>query len=249
MALSGLALAAAAMIFALFWRRANWILAGALVPFLLLSLGACLAPLTVLYSEYSAGVLVLFSASAFGLGYRRTAFGTAVAALFVRELAAPYVVICLVLAWREKRFGEVAAWLLALLAYAGFYFWHYQMVQAQLGPSDFAYPGGWLRFGGASFVLSTAGFDGLLTAMPLWISAIVLPLGVLGLLAWPGPADLRIALTVLAYLVVFAFVGKPLNRYWGEMYTPLLTLGLPWAALATIDLVRAVGRPSRLAVA
>jgi hypothetical protein len=239
MALGALALAAGTAACALVRRQANLPLEVATAVALVISLGACLVPKTVLYSEFASGVLLLLSASAFGLGHRRTGFAAAVVALFFRELAAPYILICLVLAWREKRVGEAVAWLLALVAYAGFYFWHYQMVQAELGPADFAYPGGWLRFGGATFVLSTAGFNGLLIAMPLWISAIVLPLAALGLLAWPGRADVRIALTVFAYLAAFAVVGKPLNRYWGAMYTPLLTLGLPWAALAAIDLARA----------
>ncbi|MEJ0096906.1 MAG: hypothetical protein WDM84_01640 [Bauldia sp.] len=238
MALGLLAIVAAAAAYALFRRQAHWIVAAALAPLLLISLGGCLAPMTVLYSEYAAGVLILLSASTLGLGFRRTGFAAGVAALFVRELAAPYVLVCLVLAWRERRFVEAVAWLMALVAYAAFYFWHYRMVQAQLGPMDFAYPGGWLRFGGASFVLSTAGFNGLLAAAPLWTAAILLPLGVLGLIAWPGAADIRIALTVFAYVAAFAFVGKPLNEYWGAMYTPLLTLGLPWAALALVDLVR-----------
>ena len=244
MALGGLALLAAAAAYALFRRQANWLVAATLAPLLLISLGGCLAPMTVLYSEYASGLLILLSASCFGLGYRRTGLVTGVLALFTRERAAPYVIISLALAARERRFGEAAAWLLAIVAYAAFYFWHYQMVQAQLGPGDFAYPGGWLRLGGASFVLSTAGFNGLLAAAPLWISAILLPLGILGLVAWPGPADVRIALTVFAYLSAFAIVGKPLNEYWGAMYTPLLTLGLPWAGLAAIDMVRGAKRPS-----
>lgn len=240
-ALCLLALVAAGAAYALLWRRTNAVVTAAFAPVLLVSLGGCLVSSTVLYSEYAAGMLILLSASAFGLGYRRTGFGAAIAALFIRELALPYVVVCLALAIREKRHRETAAWLVALALYAGYFAWHSAMVHAQLGPADFSYPnGGWLRFGGAAFVLSTAGFNGLFAGMPLWVSAVLLPLGVLGLLAWPGTADSRIALTTSAYLLAFAFVGRPVNEYWGAMYTPLLTLGLPWAALAIADLLRAV---------
>ncbi len=209
---------------------------GALFP---VTLGATMIPGTVLYSEYASGLLILLSVSAYGLGWRRSGFLAGIAALFVRELAALYVLIALVLAWREKRWREVTAWLVAIAAYAAFYAWHYVMVHAQLGPTDIAYPGGWLRFGGASFVLSTAAFNGLFLAAPMWVSALLLPLAVIGLLAWPSRADIRIAATAFAYLLAFAIVGKPLNRYWGEMYTPLLTFGLAWALAALADIVRA----------
>ncbi len=225
-------------------RQGGWALGGALAPLLLISLAASLVPGSVLYSEYSAGMLILLSASAYGLGQRRLGFGAAVLALFIRELAAPYVLVCAALAWRDRRYGEMWGWLVALLAYAAYYFWHAQMVWAQLGPDDFAQPGGWLRFGGALFVLSTAAFNGIMTALPMWLTAVTLPLALLGLLAWPGTAGRRIALAVFAYLVLFAVFGAPLNAYWGALYTPLLTLGLPWAAPALRDLFRvlAAGR-------
>lgn len=235
--LAAVALAASCL---LMLRQANGVVAAMLVPAMLVSLGATIVPGTVLYSEYAAGILILLSAACFGLDWRRSGFVFGILALFFRELAAPYIVICIVLAWREKRKGEVIAWLAGIAAYAAFYFWHYTMVQAQLGPADFAAPdGGWLKLGGATFVLSTATFNGVLVAAPMWISAIVLPLCVLGLVAWPSRADVRVAATVFSYLLAFAFVGKPLNRYWGEMYTPLLTLGLPWAVVAIADLARA----------
>ena len=224
-------------------NRTVAIIAGALF---LVTLSGTIAPGTVLYSEYASGLLILFSASAYGLGWRGSGIVAGAAALFVRELAAPYVLVSLVLAWREKRWREVAMWLAVITAYAAFYAWHYAMVHALLGPTDMAHPSGWLRFGGASFMLSAASFNGVLTAAPMWVSALLLPLAVLGLLAWPSRADIRIVSTVFAYLLAFAFVGKPLNRYWGEMCTPLLTFGLAWALPALDDLARAVTATHRV---
>jgi hypothetical protein len=208
----------------------------------IVELGSLLASIlggTVLFSENLAGVLILFSAAAFGLGWRRAGFAGAVVALFVRELAALYVLVCLFLAWREKRFAEVAAWLLAILAYGVFFLWHAHMVHAQLGPTDFSYPGGWLRFGGASFILATAWANGVFMLFPMWISAIALPFAVLGLLAWPGREAPRFLLTAAGYILAFAFFGKPQNGYWGAVYMPIVTIGLVWAVPATLDLVRA----------
>lgn len=226
-------------------RRSDTRLALLATPLLVISLSSAIADLSVFYAEYPAGMLMLLSASAFGLGWRRTGMIAAIAALVVRELAAPYVLICLLLAWRERRWREVAMWLVTVAAYAAFYLWHVAMVNAQLGPADFAWPEGWVAFGGARFLLSTAGHNGLFVAMPLWIAAFILPLGVLGLLAWRG--DERIALTAFGYIVAFAIVGKPLNGYWGELYTPMLTLGVVWAIPAIADLARAAFRPTRQA--
>ncbi len=244
MALVALALVAAAAGFFLLARHDRR-LALVAIPFLLASVGGAFAPGTVYFSEYACGYLILVSASALGLGARKTGIATGALALFVRELALPYLVVCAFLAWREKRSRELVAWLAVAAAYAAFFLWHAAMVHAQLGADDFASPNGWLRFGGATFILSTAGYNGLLAGLPLWISAVILPLSILGLLAWRGTADVRILLTVAVYIVPFAIIGKPVNQYWGAIYTPLLTLGLPWAIPAIADLARTARRLSR----
>ena len=43
------------------------------------------------------------------------------AALFFRELALPYCVLCIVLAWRERKRSELAVWLLGLAAWLVFF--------------------------------------------------------------------------------------------------------------------------------
>lgn len=202
------------------------------------SLVSCFAGDPVLFSEVTCGVLILLSASAYGLGRTGAGFVAAVAALLVRELAAPYALLCLGLAWREHRRREVGAWVAMFLLYALYVWWHAGMVTARLGPLDRAYPSHWLQWGGLSFVLATAQVNGIFFALPLWVTALVLPLGVLGLAAWPGPAGTRAALTVGAYLALFFALGKPFNTYWGPLYTPFLALGLAWAPAALADLVR-----------
>lgn len=205
-------------------------------PLEVLGLGVCVVPQSVVLSEIPAGMLILLSASAYGL--RRPGLGqaTGILALFLRELAAPYVLVCLFMAWRQRRRREVAFWLIALLWYGLYFFWHAHMVQLHQLPGDHADARGWLTLGGADFALVTAAFNGLLLALPLWVTAILLPLACLGLLAWPGPAGERMALTVLVYLTLYAIVGKPLNGYWGAIYTPLLMPGLVWAPAALRDL-------------
>jgi hypothetical protein len=91
-----------------------------------------------------------------------------------------------------------------------------------------------LQFGGLGFDLGTATFNGLFLLLPVWVTALYLPLALLGLVG--GKSSGRMGATVLSFLVLFACVGKPDNLYWGSLYTPLLALGLPWVWPAVRDL-------------
>lgn len=90
-------------------------------------------------------------------------------------------------------------------------------------------------------MLATAQGNGIFFVLPLWVTALVLPVGLLGLVAWPGPAGRRAALAVGSYLAFFFALGKPFNIYWGPLYTPFLAVGLAWAPAALADLVRGPG--------
>lgn len=174
--------------------------------------------------ELCCGTLILISVCAYGLGWRWVGFVVAVLALFVRELAAIYVLVCIIMAIRDRRWTEAGAWLAAILVYAGFYLWHWMQLSALLGPVDHAAAVGWLQFGGLVFMLRTAAFNGVLLAAPVWIAALVLLLGLTGLSTMP-----RAFATVLLYLALYLFYGRPENEYWGAVYTPLVALGLVWS--------------------
>lgn len=243
--LAGLALAAALMAGRLAIGEGGLPVAMALGASLVVSLATCLAPATVLFSETAAGVLILMSVAARGLRWHWLAFAAAVLALFIRELAAPFVVVSALAALAARRKSEVYAWGAALCAYAGYFLLHAHEVAAQIGPMDKAYPDGWVQFGGLDFVLATAQVNGMFWLLPLWVTAIALPLSVLGLAAIPGRWS-RVALaTILAYLGLFLVVGKPVNTYWGLIYTPLLALGLAWAPFALRDIATVLLRPAR----
>jgi hypothetical protein len=190
-----------------------------------LSLGSVLVPESAVFAEVPAGLLILISLAAYGNGWRWLGLLLAVVALFVRELAAPYVLLCVLFAIRGYRWQKFMAWGAAFVAYAAYFGWHWWMVLQQLGPMDRAYDGDWVTFGGLDFVLATAGFNGLWALGPDWLPAVLLPLGLLGLWAWPKGRGLA---TVAVYVAAFLVVGKPFNGYWGALYTPVLMLGLGW---------------------
>lgn len=218
------------------WREAGRAAAGTMLLLQLISLVACLVPRGYLFSEMPAGMVILVSASAYGLGWRRIGLANGLLALFIRELAAPYVLVCAFLAWRDRRYRELALWAVGLLAYGAYFLWHIHMVGLHQSPADHGDPTGWMDFGGAVFVLNAAAFNGLMLAAPLWGTAILLPIAFIGLMAWPGPAGERVALTVFFYLALFAVAGKTYNSYWGALFTPIMMTGLIWFPAGVRDL-------------
>ena len=116
--------------------------------------------------ELWSGTLIALSIAAYALERRKLGLAAGVAALFFRELAAPYCLVALLLAVRERRWREALAWIVGLAAYAAFYFQHVATVLAMLGPDEVAHPHGWVRFGGAAFVLSTVQMNAWLLILP-----------------------------------------------------------------------------------
>jgi hypothetical protein len=212
------------------------------VPALMFNMAACLHDGAELLADVVAGIFILISVAAYGMKWRPAGFLSAMLALSIKELAAPYILVCVYQAWRQRRYGELAAWAAGLAAFGGYFLWHNHMVHLHIADTDIAYRDGWLQLGGLPFVLATAGFNGLLLAKPLWITAVLLPLCVLGLAAWEGHAGDRARMTVAAYIVLYLFVGKAFDVYWGALYTPLMMLGLPFVPRAIADLATALRR-------
>jgi hypothetical protein len=238
LALAATALVAAGMAVVLVARDGSPPMAIGMAVLLAAALLSVAVPRAELVMELTAGVLTLLSVSAYGLKLPWLGFAAALLALFCREIAGVYVVICVILALRERRWAEVGAWGVGLAGFAIYYGWHIETVLGLLGPADRSYPDGWLQFGGPAFVLSATSFNGLFALLPLWATALLLPLAVVGMLASPERWMLRVLATVLAYAVLFALFGKPVNFYWGALYTPLLAFGLVWAWPGLRDLWR-----------
>jgi hypothetical protein len=202
-----------------------------------LSVAASLAGLavsdSVVFAEVAAGTMILLSVVVYGNGWPLCGLVVAIVALFVRELVAPYVLLCVAFALSQKNRRELVGWTLGLIAYFGYFLWHWKAVAQQLGPSDRSYSEGWLQFGGLRFILDTAHFNGLFSVLPLWLTGLIIPFAMLGLFAWPKGT--RAGLTAATYVFIFAIVGKPFNNYWGALYTPLLMLGLSWTVPAFRD--------------
>jgi hypothetical protein len=191
-------------------------LAGALLP--------CFLGPPVLLSELWSGVLLAISAVCFGLQRRNFGIVAGLAALFFRELAAPYVLVCLALALSERRYRELVYWSFGLVAYCVFYYLHVQHVLPRIGPHALAHEGGWIRWGGAGFLVATAQLNAFLLLLPQWVAAIYLAAALLGAATWNTSRGRLIAFTIAAYTIAFSIVGNDFNQYWGCQIAPLLCL-------------------------
>jgi len=173
-----------------------------------------------------AGVFIALSICAYGLG--RPGWGVAMGllAVFFRELALPYCVLAAALAWRNNRPKELAAWTAGLAAWALFFGWHWMQVSPLIAADARAHQEGWVQFGGAPFVISTAQMTAYLLLLPQWVTALYFVAAMFGLAGWHTPWGQRTGLTVCLFVVAFAVVGQEFNQYWGSLVAPLFCFGV-----------------------
>jgi hypothetical protein len=213
--------------------RDNGFIGGAMGGTLFVGAAAwCFADSTYLFTELWAGLAIAFSVCAFRRGWIALGVASGLFALFYRELALPYVLVSLGLAVWHGRKREATAWLIGIALFLVFMAIHASIVSSRLTSLDQSLDGGWVRFGGARFILATARMNVFLMGVPLWCTAILLPCAILGLTDAPHETGQRIGLTVGLYLLAFSLVGAPFNYYWGFLTAPLLAIGLAGAPRA-----------------
>ena len=201
-------------------------------PFLL-----CFSEQGFYYHELWAGVMISLSLAAHARGYIMTSIITGTLAVFIRELALPFVLIMLFLAWKERRQGETLGWLTGVTAFSLALTYHASIVSGLLTPDD-QINRSWVQFNGWPFVLSTGNWNVFLLIAPQWVVAIVLPLALLGMMGRQGAGGMRSSLTLMVYLLAFLVAGRTNNAYWGMMYAPLVSLGFLYAIPSLVDLAK-----------
>jgi len=194
----------------------------------------------VFFAELWAGVLIAISIEAYAFRWWQVGVLAGILALFLRELALPYVMVSGLLAWRDRRREETIAWLAGSILYAVYFTLHALAVTSRLGPADIANSAGWVQIGGLSFILRTSSFGWFLN-WPPWVAGLYLPIALLGLGGWPHPIARRVILTAAVYMGSFAMLGYSFNLYWGALYASLLTFGAGWSPAALRDLIRRSG--------
>jgi hypothetical protein len=216
--------------------------------FLAGSMAWCCGVEAFLFQELWAAMLIGLSFCAHRRGWTPAAVAAGLFALFYRELALPYCLVALGLAAWHGRKREATAWAVGIALFFVFLGFHALEVSSRLTEADKALEGGWIRFGGIRFILATAQTNVFLMPLPLWYTALILPVAVVGLAGMKGEAGQRIGLTGILYLAAFAVVGCNFNWYWGFIDAPLLAIGMAYAPVTIRSLVEA-GFPTLLQTA
>ena len=232
--LIGLSILALTMTFAARWRQDGILCAGVTT---LVMIGvvrwaadgyACVAQ-----EPWAATLLVIslaaHAASRNAAGWRYVSILTGIGALFVRELALPYCGIASIVALCHGRRREAAWWLVGIASFVAYYAWHVSQVRGQLalmGGAAAADVGQWLRLGGLDFVLLSTRMNGLLFNAPGAVLWLLLVAALVGFSARASDTNQLAGFAAAAYLLAFAFLGRPENFYWGLIPAPLLAWGL-----------------------
>lgn len=169
-----------------------------------------LVPGSVVFPEIGCGVLIALSAGCYERDSRWAGTLCGIAAVFVRELAVPYAVVCGVCAYRRKEWWLWVAGGIAYTVYFGVHVWRVLPLETM---SEVSQPHGWLFAHDASFLVSTLRMYSPLARAPQPIAALALGIGLIGLSAPSLSSQVRWGLA--AYLGLFTIAGQPFDTYWG----------------------------------
>lgn len=192
----------------------------------------------VLHELWLAGLLAL----SFGLhrpeqGRWIGAWLAAAAALAIRELALPYVLLMAAFALWHRRWREGAAWSALALVFGVALACHLQAAESFVRPGDPHSPP-WLVFGGLGGMLYKLIHSSVLNVLPQVLAGPLVVLGIFGWCGWRSGAGAFASLLLLGYALAFMIAGRDNNFYWGVTVVPILFMGLAFAPFSLASLAR-----------
>lgn len=198
---------------------------------LLLGAAAALNPAYANLHEVWAGLLVALAIGLHRRGAWHWSWLAAAAALAIRELALPFVLLMGALALWRRDWREAAGWALLVGLFGALLAWHLAQVNALLLPTDRESPS-WLALRGLRGLTQNIGETSALQFLPRWLAA---PLAVLPLVGWAGwksPLGLLAALLCAGYGLFFMIAGRDNNFYWALLVAPVWFAGLAFLPMA-----------------
>lgn len=213
---------------------------GALV-LMVLGGAAVAVPLAGLIHELWAGLWLTLALLLYRPDRWWPALLAAAAALAVRELAVPFVLLWLGFAVIARRWREAAGVAALLALFAGGMALHAFAVEAGRLPGDPASQG-WNALAGYGLpLMAVSRLTGLLL-LPVSIAA---PIAILPLLGWAGIGGrlgLFAALWFAGLATMIALFARPENFYWAQLALPAYGIGLAFAPRALAELARRAAR-------
>ena len=196
------------------------------------------------FHEVWAGLLIALSLALQRPNRWVAAAGIGALAMLIRETAALYVGIMVVLAWLEGDRKESLGWaagigLLAIAVVA-----HAYAVAGVVRPLDPASPG-WAGMLGFGFFVEALTLSTALRLAPMWLSALLMGFTLFGWGAWKDGTGIRALATFAAYAALIGLFGRVDTFYWGLMVAPAILIGLAFAPDGVRDLIAAAFPPRR----
>ncbi len=168
------------------------------------------------------------------------AFAAGAAALAIRELALPFVLLMAAYALWRRQWREGAAWVLLAAVFLAALAWHVSLAEAQIRTGDPISPP-WLVMGGLSALLYKVIHSCALSILPVFVAGPLVILALFGWTSWKSPMGSFASLLTLGYSAAFMIAGRDNNFYWGVILVPVLVMGLAMAPFALKSLWRGAG--------
>ena len=204
-------------------------------------LGGLLQPMTGLFHESWAALLLALMVAIRRPGLAWPAMIAGGAALMFRELALPMVLAMGGLALIEKRWREAAGWALIVAIFAAYVALHAHWVAQVVLPGDPASQG-WSRQLGLQFALKSIAKVTFGIRLPDILAAALLTLSLFGWASVRSGWALRAFLLLLGYGAMLALFARADTFYWALIAAPLSFVGLSFLPKSFADLAKAIGR-------
>ncbi|MBL0769311.1 hypothetical protein JI743_10865 [Sphingopyxis sp. DHUNG17] len=211
------------------------------------NLGQVMSGQWVLMHEVVAGVLVALALAIHRPERPWGAMAIVAAALAIRETILPVAALFGLFALIDRNWRAALGWSAIGVAFFAGLALHASAVAEVARASDSA-GGGWLALGGWNNYLSFVHKTSILRFIaPYWLTALLVPLALLGWLAWRGRLGTFGLLFHLGYATAFMVFARVDNDYWGMLVVPTLFAGLVFAPTAVVALWRALAPPRLVA--
>jgi len=188
--------------------------------------------------ELWAGMLLALSFGLHRPGEWGAALAVAALALFIRELALPFVALMGAMALWRRDWKEFAAWTALGLVFIAVLAIHLSIIAEQVLPSDRHGPS-WLALRGLGGWLSNIVLSSNLRFLPHWLAGPAVILAMLGWIGWRSDAGLFGTFLYAGYGLSFTIVGRCDNFYWGAMIAPAMFIGFAFVPMALRSLIAA----------